>query len=358
MSKRLFQGLMTPDGHRRIVLRLLIAAISLVACVYLAEAFLRLVFVRSLLNRAIPPHVTQRHKTDDYDVEYRYNNLSLRGDDVDLSDSYDVCLIGDSFFFGLGVAESDTVCASLEGEGIRCINASEIATNPVQYYNKIKMLVAQGMRVKRVCVGLFTGNDFQNILSRDVAEFLDHSIGASPLDDGVWAFFLLERLRFALYRVECKIRNRLVFRTFAARKRYHPDWIAWYTEGSLERMQAMTHPAITAMSESRFLERAEMNTESIRATARVLNRMRDTIPALTSMQVVIIPDIHHVRGEESGEYRKLLRRFRSLLDGAIEVIDLHPHMDAQMYFPNDGHWNALGHKTAAEAIMQETRHAR
>ena len=73
--------------------------IMLLCCIYLIEFVLGFYFVRSLLYFPVPPYAKQWHRTKEYDVEYVYNNISMRGADFSKEKKYDVLLVGDSFFW-------------------------------------------------------------------------------------------------------------------------------------------------------------------------------------------------------------------------------------------------------------------
>lgn len=79
---------------------------GLTAGFFLAEALVR------TFQLALPPHIEASDK-------YRYNNLGLRGPDVDveqLKKGHLILVVGDSFTFGQGIALRDTFSARLQME--------------------------------------------------------------------------------------------------------------------------------------------------------------------------------------------------------------------------------------------------
>ena len=142
-------------------------ALWVVVALYVGEAAMGLILEKSIALSPVPPHSTQRHTTSDYAVSYHYNNIGLRGPDFDPDVTYDALLIGDSFLFGTGVEENQTITGLLTAGGLRVFVAAEPATNPPQYLQKSKMLAAWGLRSRALVIGLFVGNDFQGLARQE-----------------------------------------------------------------------------------------------------------------------------------------------------------------------------------------------
>lgn len=96
----------------------------------------------------------------------------MRGPDFDPTIKYDLVLLGDSFFFGQGVNEGNTLADELLRKGVRVINCSEIATDPVDYLHRIRIMKSLGLTCRHVFVGLCVGNDFQDIEDRSTDTYL------------------------------------------------------------------------------------------------------------------------------------------------------------------------------------------
>jgi len=161
-----------------------------VVALYVGEAAMGLIFEKSIALSPVPPHAIQHHTTSDYAVTYRYNNIGLRGPDFDPNVAYDALLIGDSFIFGTGVEQDQTITGLLTASGLRVFVAAEPATNPPQYLQKSKVLAAWGLKSRALVVGLFVGNDFQGLAGKDISELLLASLTLAvklkvPVAEGV-----------------------------------------------------------------------------------------------------------------------------------------------------------------------------
>ena len=79
------------------------------------------------------------------------------------------------------------------------------------------------------------------------------------------------------------------------------------------------------------------------------------------MLAVLIPSRALWVGAGRDREDRLHRRFLAALQArGIDVLDLRPLLEAggrplSFHFANDGHWNAEGHRLAAEAIARRLR---
>lgn len=336
--------------HKRAKFSLVIAAILL--SIYLSEFLLGFMLVKSLPLHPLPSDSVQTHKMPEYNVTYRNNNYSLRGEDIDFSKQYDVALFGDSFFFGLGVEFDGTIAEQLKHKhGLSVLNASESATNPKQFLHKFKILRSYELKSAHYVISIFFTNDFQGISNANLDSFLDTDYSDDPLAYGALSFLKLDRLRYLLSAFYHKSRGDFFAHRFQIRKTFHEDWIIWYTNNNPEAIDKMFHNEYKPISsEDDYLQATQITDESIDKTARIVNAFFSEINDGSSLHVVLIPDRHFVVGELSARHETSKGRFMGKLDQRIEILDLHGKLSPEMYFENDGHWNHLGHQRSAKLL--------
>lgn len=308
----------------------------------------------------VPPRASQHHRNSDFDVTYRYNNASFRGADFAPSRLYDLTLLGDSFFFGVGVNEEETLFNRLSENGYTVFNASENASNPIEYFVRWRRLQSLGLKTKRIILGLFVGNDFQNIASVDnlrevlAADYpFDHHLLGSVLS--------LERIQYLVWAGYTRFLtpHHYLVHTFERTRPFQEDWIAWYANGNRTAMAQMSHTMYTPVKgDAEYLALAQLSDVSIRNTGLILHALKRSFEARQELSILIIPDRHFALGELSKQYKETITRFRDSLDPTITVIDLHDDVTADLYFANDGHWNSKGHALVAQVLLQHLNRGR
>ena len=331
-----------------------IVTLASLISVYAGEALLYFVLVKSLPGNFIPPGAVHHDQRSEYDVVYQYNNLGLRGDDFSRDQLYDVTLLGDSFFFGQGVDLDKTLYRTLKERHLTVLNASEIGSNPIHYFYRLSVLRSLGLQTHHVIVGFFIGNDFQDIAPiTNLTEALNRPYDQRLLEYDALAFLSLDRSRFLCSAVWQKVFHpeHLRSRAFVKRKRFRDDWIEWLMEGDKAAMAIIRNPTYRPVADdAEFLAQAQINPASIAKTAQIINAIAaKTAPA--RMSLMLIPSLHAVRGELGEDYAKAIANFRAALTQRIEVIDLHRKVTPEMYYPNDGHWNALGQTHVARFVQ-------
>ncbi len=344
-----------------------VVIVSLTVGLYILEFLLGFYFVKSILRCPVPPGARQTHTTVDYSVQYRYNNISLRGKAYDPDQLYDLALLGDSFLFGQGVDEESTLQGVLEKRGVRVLNISEIATNPIDYHHKLKMLSDMRMKTKNIAVGLCMGNDFQGIGDKRIDGALSYAYRKNFLDYGPAAFLKLERLRYRIGSLTARMmektgkmfdgqyREEIVVHAFERRRVFYEDWLQFFTGNRKEMMSAMRGGGRTfgdseRLTEEAYLRKIQMDDASLENTLRILRAIaRAARPA--KAYLLLIPDPYRIAtGFHSKQYESYTRRLVDGLQGSMGIIDLQEALSSADHFPHDGHWNAGGHKTAADII--------
>ena len=162
-----------------------------------------------------PRSMTMRHATEFFDVTYRTNRYGLRGPEIPAKgDRLRVVHIGDSYTFGWGVEEGDSIPAQTEkrlrellgSDRVDVINFGVPGTNPISFYNYAKNYVPK-LNPDVVLVSLFKtrntflGHDVQPVDGHDsyirsAVEMAarDYTPGAETKARRRWVW------NFALYR--------------------------------------------------------------------------------------------------------------------------------------------------------------
>ncbi len=330
----------------------ILAAVAVLFSVYLCEYLLGRYIVKSLADHYLPPNSVQTHVSPEFTTTYSYNNYAIRGDGYEPGKRYDVMLLGDSFLFGQGVDIDRTLASLLEHDaGLTVLNASEIVTEPPSYFHKLGILDALGFRAGHYVVGIFFGNDFSRIENRNIEHILSYRYDANALEYDLLSFLGLERLRYLVYAAYRNYRGDFHVHKFERKKAFRKDWIEWYTGNNKERTALMYNARFVKRTEAEYLSLTQINEASVRKTAIIINAMDDAIPNDAQLHVLLIPDRHYVKGDLSKKYESFRQLFISRLKSDIDVVDLHGVMSEAMYFPNDGHWNALGHRAVAGYLI-------
>lgn len=347
----------------------LLLSFAILFCLYVAEFLHGFYLTKSILHFPLPPKSEQQHITADYSVSYRYNNYSLRSRDYTPFSTYDAVFIGDSFFFGQGVEEGKTFPDLLRNRGFHVLNASEIATNPIDYFHKLRILQSHHLKAKRIIIGLCIGNDFQGIDNKKIAGALTYTYRPEFLHYDGLNFLELERLRYQIRKKWIQFYDWVesiyygspyleteVVHDFELRKKFYSDWIRFFADSRIEIMRAMRGDDKKSikdshMTEDEYLQKLQFSDQSLTNTLKILNASQE-ISKPTPVYVLLIPDPHYAIGFRSGKYDDFLHRLIRGLNPAITVIDLHGLTTGEMHYPHDGHWNEKGHQFIADIFAR------
>ena len=321
-----------------------------VVALYVAEAATGLVLEKSIALSPVPPHSTQHHTAPDYAVTYHYNNIGLRSPDFDPNVTYDALLIGDSFMFGSGVEDNQTVTGFLTASGLRVLSAAEPATNPPQYLQKIKVLTAWGLKSRALVVGLFIGNDFQGLAGKDISALLSASF-ADAAEPYTWRSFLaLQRVRYVISSARAKwLENALFPHEFERRMKFYDDWSEFFAQGDPALVSQMRNVSPWNVDGDEFLRLTEINDETIAKGTALLEAIAHTSPAADKI-VVLLPIALFYQRQYGGAYEQYMQYLRERLSTRYHVVDMHAFGNAGLYLPHDGHLNVAGNRCVAAAI--------
>lgn len=355
---------MTKKNWKNILLFLFSGAASL----YFLELALGIYLVKSVLHYPLPPFSMQTHTTLEYAVRYNYNNISLRGSDFNPKRQYDWVLLGDSFLFGQGVDEEKTLQGLLEKKGYLVLNLSEMATNPIDYYHKLRVLKSHQLKMKNIVVGFYMGNDFQDIGDKRLEKALAYSYRDNFLDYNLSAFIRLERLRYQMYATNLRFREKLgkkfsdyykeevKVHAFEHPRKFYTEWLEFFTQKDENMMRAMRgedrKPVdLQQISEDEYIRQLQINDASLDNTLKIIRAILQSAGA-ARVYLLLIPDFYTAVGLKSIKYESYVRRLMEGVLPSVSIIDLHGKMPPDAHFALDRHWNARGHELAAEIILR------
>ena len=270
------------------------------------------------------PHTEQRQvkNTGDYDVAVSINRHGLRdAGDIAEATADDLVVVGDSVAWGWGVEAPDRFSNRLQSMTGRRVFNLATPTDLAGYEALLAYAESLGARIGRIVVAVSLETDLGS-----------YDAAAERAED----------------------------QTQTA------DWKQWLTERSAAYLllTTMVHqvPGLKALAVQagaivpnlEGLARNSYDAEAIEASAAKLQALSRRYRLL----VVLIPS----RALWVGDNRAVEDRIHTALVAAlaargVAVLDLRPPFEAGgaplgFHFANDGHWNARGHRLAAEAIAR------
>jgi hypothetical protein len=260
----------------------------------------------------------------DYDVPVVFNQHGLR-DRRDIADARrtDVIFVGDSFTFGWGVRDEQRFSSVFEAlTGVRAFNLA-VPTGIRGYQALLSLARDRGAEPGRVVIGICMEND----LRLDADGEPNDAGGDAPVRETTKAWLTSQS---ALYvAASAAVHQVPPVRALAAR--------VGLLAGPLGENVPPTPTEVDA------------------AAARTAS-----LAAPYSTTVLIIPSRGLWLGTDTHAWDEAHRRFvADLRARQVDVLDLRAAIEAggnpmQYYFRYDGHWNAAGHRLAANALAAHT----
>lgn len=294
-----------------------------------------------------------------------------------------ISVVGDSFIFGPPVDDAETIPAQLQalaGSRYEVVNISAPGYGTAQQYRLIEELRAKGYKLGSKVVLSFFTNDVQDNLALDYA-----TLAPNPRQPA-FAVDAAGELKQVSAPVAPKPRKRrggragLLERSlFASYVRYQLDVLAVSYPGMVSALRALgvvpslpRTPGIVLGWHSPGWE--EQWQVSARVLEYVVKRLR-ALPEAPEVYIAFVPSpfqVHETfrRAVVSGaggdaRYASFIadsdrpQRVLRALAGRLEVpfIDLTPAVRAAgerapMYYPREGHFNAVGCRVAAEVLYE------
>jgi lysophospholipase L1-like esterase len=263
----------------------------------------------------------------------------------------DVVVIGDSLVFGYGV-ERDEAWPQALGRlvpGARVLNLGLIGAGPQQYL-RIYQEVAKPLSPKLVVVGFFAYNDFWD--ADMFEEWLQQGAEGNYVVWRVYGRGNIANRWSAWLRRHSYAYGLARFGVLAASRSHgrDPTLVEWADGTTLELMPDTAE---------RLSSGAHVDAPAFAVTERAMRELRDEVAAGDAeLLVVLQPSKEEVylpfAGEPAPDYAATLRV--ALDELGIDYLDLAPvfrdHAAAgeRLFFPTDGHPNAMGYQLTAEAV--------
>ena len=269
---------------------------------------------------------------------------------------------GDSFVWGFGVQIEDSVSEQYERlSGKDAVNLGMTAfTSPTQYYRLFRYY-APKLRADHAFFGFFLGNDFSDSIEFDRWLLSGKNISYPEWRTrdirGVGGRSLTSRIRRNAYKHSVLwrfIADRVDFGLASGRRSGQE---VYPIETDDLDLVLSANQILTSIGKNEELE-VTLVRRALRGIVRTgeLNRTRPFVFVIPTKELVYqsyFPDGTYEQTEDA-RYRVML----DLLDeSGIDYIDLLPTFrkavasgSQQLYFRQDGHWNAAGHALAARAI--------
>ncbi len=339
------------------------AASSVVAALLLAEASLRLLgwppedpvwMTCRETAFQFAPNVNYRHMSTEFDVEFRTNRLGLRDDEVGPKRGYRILLLGDSFTCGYGV-ERPRLFADLIEEQLQMevINAGVGGFDIVHQLHYFRSR-GRELRPDLVVYALYLNNDLtgnRQWRTRRGGELTRRDGKPALQPRGTAKLVCLARSFVPLRRLIHAFRRRAV--------------------NQPETQPGERYLALCA-------DRPDQSALADYQVARdLLIKLRDEVKSsgaeflivsfpLRAVVETTCPEAYRPGESRDGQTYNLLRpvaRMAEMLDSAgIDHIpltgalrDARQRLATALYYPSDGHFNALGHRLFAELLVPPLR---
>jgi lysophospholipase L1-like esterase len=315
-----------------------------------------------MLGWADKPNIEGVHVQKEWKTQIRINSKGLRDQDYDYKKPEGInriVVLGDSFTWGYGVEEYERFTEVLEDTLLE--NCQVINTGVCGYGNDQQLLFLKNEGVKYnpdlVVVAFFVGNDILNnlgninkplfVLNEDIKLILTNVPVPRKGEDNddnvkeiVTVFLSFNRFMAHHSHAYVFIADRIVS---------SPNLLNLFKKIGIVDVSLMTSRSYGFYGFNHY------NWNLTKAILREIDAVAKTNNAKT--MIVIIPTRILVNKNWDSEINGALVDFGK--ENNIAVLDLFPEFrehaknGEQLYFKMDGHWNANGHKLAAELIYDK-----
>lgn len=344
--------------------KLLLLGGTLLFCLLVGEVFSRFLmsskFKTPLMYAPSPytsftlvPGLAEPHRSREFDVTYNINEDGYRGAKVATpkpANTKRYLLTGDSFAFGHGVADDETVSAVLAkklGENVEVVNLGFTAgTAPDDAYSFLASPRAAKLEPDAVIELIFIQNDMRDMTEHEWPKTDDHGLPASVISPTGGPNELRGRGSVPFYKSNALFRNiglvQLAGRAYFAlyllpeRGKYLKQWAVDY------------HAEHGGLSD-RFGK-----------VVRGLDRL--TKEKGWPLYVGIIPATKQTIGKKAPLYDDALTKLKAILDERSVPYVVFDGDGAGIgkddLYPLDSHWKPTGHDKAAAALQKLIETAR
>lgn len=285
-------------------------------------------FADEMTKATLGPKMTrlrQFKNTGDFDVIVDFNKYGLRDNkDMAHATDEDYFVVGGSFSFGWGVGEEERYSNILQqGLGVNVFNIST-TTDLKGFAALIEYAKAHGAKIKRLIVGVSME---LNLRDYDGGHAFTPRQEPSPNPTWVEIKLYLSRNSAAYVAVSTVVHQNAFLKDIAVRS-------------------GLLVENIAGMSKNVFSETI------IRSSIQKLAEL--TYPYEAT--ILIIPSRGLWVGDNITTEKLVHDRFiASSKEAGLDLVDMRPIFEStgnpmQFHFKNDGHWNAAGHRKAAEVL--------
>jgi hypothetical protein len=269
--------------------------------------------------------------TGDYNVEVKFNSFGFRDSkSIQVSGADSIFVVGDSFGFGWGVEEPQRFSNLLEDRlGRLVFNISSAAVDLDGYDNLLHYAERNGAHIGTLIVSVCMENDLREYGKEE--EGAEDAAAPSPRAyvSGVKAY-LTEHS--AIYGLATVVIHR----------------VPWLERAAARAGLVIPNLAAIAVSDT--------SDDAVRSSAGRLRRLvasrRSIILIVPSRALWTGTDAHRRQAGRTHEmFVRLLRQ------AGLRVADVRAAFERAgnplgLHFANDGHWNAEGHRIAADALAR------
>ncbi len=336
-------------------------------------------------NLLFPPFSIAKHKTSEFELAIRINNLGFRGSNTSSEKQRKrVLLIGDSFTFGWGVELEQTWPHLLSEQypNVEFLNLGQGGNHPGDYVQVTKRAISY-LNPDMVIVGILQGNDIHQLMR--VIEFEESGKPTTPTD--ITKETVLEKTKRYLGLVFPNFTKRFPSRAFI-QQRWQADAKTLHEE--LNESQQANYALLDSVIRENF-EEGLLNPSLIYESThhpdmfydavdtsndmckKAMIRLRDHLLEVASLVitndarliVVSLPNRPYGFPSEITPLVELGFNTNGVdtLDSdlptrtAIEqanVTGIYPSFqEDSLFYKHDGHWNASGNRIFAEHLINE-----
>ena len=296
------------------------------------------------------PNNTDYHFTSEYRVSYHINSQGFRGDVVELpkpAHKKYILILGDSFIFGHGVEEGQTVSAQLEklykqdgNEEVEVINGGYMAGKSIDdAYAFLNSDRGRDFKPDVIVSVVFFGNDFNDV------------------EEHTW-------VETDEYGLPIKVRSAYDF----PNKLHGRGVIPWYKDhqvlNHINTLQLVMHAYQVMFVIPSQLERARKSFSTVNEDIKISQKFKKVVVGMKNLArrqgarlvIGLLPKREQLDDQTpTGGLDKRLQELKLfLIENQIRYLEFNEgcSISAKDYYSSDGHWRPSAHEKAASALYR------
>lgn len=277
--------------------------------------------------------------TGEYDVDVQINQYGFRDSkDMLQSSPSDIFVVGDSFSFGHGVEENQRFSNLLDEKLRASVFNLAMPNNLDGYINLLNYANANGAKIENVIVGICMENDLERYpeeitkcKKRRLFEWKDLVLSPQSIN------FLQLKLELTRQSALYSLITSVIQQNIAIRE--------------LATEFGVIH------DRSKFIGMDQFDEFALQSSVKRLVEISNQYNAV----MLVIPSRGLWQGNIVSEQTKIHDRFVSILKSLnLNYVDMRPEFESDgdpisNHFRLEGHWNATGHKKAAQKLNEKIR---